>query len=97
MTVQNSQKRYLHAYLQEVSVNTLIIHGAEDETVPVECSRELKKKFPKLTYIEIAGGDHRMSKHLGIVVEETKDGSTQPTEREKGCEKSLKQYVEELL
>jgi len=43
-----------------------IVHGDEDDTVPVEGSRKLKERFSEIEYIELKGGDHRLNRELGI-------------------------------
>merc|ERR1712137_631067 len=79
---------------EKMMKNTRILHGSEDETVPVKCSGELKKKFPLIDFVEIEGGDHRMNSHLGLTVQ-TGDGSDSTGSGV--CEKSLEQYIEEML
>lgn len=39
----------------------LLFHGTDDDTVPVARSRELKRTFDHIQYVEIAGGDHRLN------------------------------------
>jgi dipeptidyl aminopeptidase/acylaminoacyl peptidase len=49
----------------------LLVHGAEDEVVPVEVSRAYRRDFrgKNLDFREIAGGDHRLSRHRETVGE----------------------------
>lgn len=42
----------------------MVIHGDQDDQVPVEASRELKQKFPSIEYREILHGDHKLNSAL---------------------------------
>ncbi len=51
-----------HPDLQPVSVSTVIVHGTEDDVVPLEPVRKLAEKvFTNLTYILVDDG-HRLQK-----------------------------------
>lgn len=44
-----------------------LLHGDEDDTVPVSCSRAIAKQFPEhVDYFEVQGGDHRLNAKLSI-------------------------------
>jgi len=45
-----------------------IVHGSDDPTVPIEASRNLKERFPDVTFVEVDGGDHRLNGALSIHV-----------------------------
>ncbi|MFQ5508526.1 MAG: alpha/beta hydrolase [Leptospirillia bacterium] len=48
-----------------------IIHGTDDESVPVALSRELATRIPGCRLVEVPGGDHRLSGHLPLILKET--------------------------
>lgn len=53
-----------HLHLQPVSVPTTVIHGAQDDVVPLEPAREVAKTlFTNLTYL-VVDDDHRLHKTL---------------------------------
>lgn len=53
----------IHAYeaISNIKMPTLIVHGEEDETVPVEQSRKAANLIPKARLITIPGCDHTYS------------------------------------
>jgi pimeloyl-ACP methyl ester carboxylesterase len=56
-----------------------ILHGTEDESVPVETARRLARLLPDAKLTEIPGGDHRLNTHIGEILgalEEIEAGRT---------------------
>jgi pimeloyl-ACP methyl ester carboxylesterase len=47
-----------------------IIHGDADDNVPITTSERLLRQLPSATLLPIAGGDHRLSEHLDLLVSE---------------------------
>lgn len=47
-----------------------IVHGTEDEAVPVMVSQNLRERIPGARLKEIEGGDHRLSAHISVILEE---------------------------
>ncbi len=47
-----------------------IVHGSEDEAVPLVVSQQLKARIPGSRLMEIEGGDHRLSAHIPTILEE---------------------------
>lgn len=45
-----------------------ILHGTDDEAVPVATARRLARLLPDATLTEIDGGDHRLTGHLGRIL-----------------------------
>lgn len=45
-----------------------ILHGTEDEAVPVATARRLARLLPDATLTEIAGGDHRLTGHVPAIL-----------------------------
>jgi len=62
------------ASLPNDGTDVIVYHGDADETVPVEGSRVLKSTFPKVTYHELPGGDHRLKDALLKPTEECPNG-----------------------
>merc|ERR1711879_534675 len=54
----------------ELCRSMTIVHGTGDILVPIKASRNLKERFPNLAYLELAGGDHRLNKALGVKIDE---------------------------
>jgi len=49
------------AAAKKITIPTLIVHGNQDEEVPVSQSRQLVQTLQNGTLIEIKGADHRYS------------------------------------
>lgn len=47
-----------YQYLPEVSAPVFLIHGTNDQVIPVSHSQRLIGQFPQHTYLEIPGGTH---------------------------------------
>lgn len=45
-----------------------ILHGTDDESVPVETARRLAGLLPDATLTEITGGDHRLTGHIPAIL-----------------------------
>ena len=56
--------------LPEVTVPALVMHGTQDETVPVEYSRELAASHPNVELIELADG-HQLTESIPRPLVET--------------------------
>ncbi len=56
--------------LPEVTVPALVMHGTQDETVPVEYSRELAASHPNVELIELADG-HQLTESIPRLLVET--------------------------
>jgi len=41
-----------------------ILHGTDDNEVPIAMTRKLKEKFPEIRFMEFEGGDHRLNQIL---------------------------------
>jgi pimeloyl-ACP methyl ester carboxylesterase len=48
---------------------TLIVHGSNDESVPCQLSRRFAAKSKVVKFIEVEGGDHRLTNHKELLVE----------------------------
>ncbi len=55
---ENKNKDYT-ALLKEIKFPTLIIHGKEDEDVPLEYSQDICKRYKKISLEVIPGGNHK--------------------------------------
>ncbi len=56
--------------LPKVTVPALVMHGTQDETVPVEYSRELAASHPNVELIELADG-HQLTESIPRLLVET--------------------------
>ncbi len=45
----------------------LLLHGTDDEVVPLERSREFARSRPNVTLVTIPGGDHQLGGHLDVI------------------------------
>ncbi len=63
--IEDAQKYPMETLLEGYQTPTLILHGVEDDSVPVQDSIEFtqKAKSRPLELLMIAGGDHRLTEH----------------------------------
>jgi len=47
-----------------------IVHGSDDDSVPLATSKRLVRQLPCATLLSVAGGDHRLSEHLDLLLNE---------------------------
>jgi dipeptidyl aminopeptidase/acylaminoacyl peptidase len=59
---ENEKKDYSPA-LSRIDFPILVLHGKKDETVPLEFSRELVRKYKNLKLIELSS-DHKFEDYL---------------------------------
>ena len=55
---QDARKASGHDVAAGISIPTLIVHGAADETVPLSQSRKLASLLPRGELVVIPGADH---------------------------------------
>jgi pimeloyl-ACP methyl ester carboxylesterase len=48
----------LREQYREIKIPVLIVHGTEDQVIPIQNSRELEKLFDNCKLVEIQGADH---------------------------------------
>ncbi|MFH1591749.1 MAG: alpha/beta hydrolase [Candidatus Woesearchaeota archaeon] len=62
-----------YSVYESIDIPVLVIHGTEDESVPIDDSRKLVKYIQKSNLIELTGADHMYTgeKNFDRVVEET--------------------------
>lgn len=72
-----TQEFMMDAMLAQPPVSSLsvpcpvtIVHGAEDEAVPVSLARRLHGQIAGSRLVQIAGGDHRLTAHIPRLLEE---------------------------
>lgn len=58
---QDIQQYVVYDFANKIDTPTLIVHGTDDETVPVEQSRKTCGLIPDCQLIEIDGADHKYS------------------------------------
>jgi dipeptidyl aminopeptidase/acylaminoacyl peptidase len=58
---EDSKKHLVYDVAKKIKTPTLIIHGTQDEKVPIEQSRKTAKLIPDCELKEISGGDHEFS------------------------------------
>jgi pimeloyl-ACP methyl ester carboxylesterase len=60
-----------HDRISELTVPTLVLHGAQDPLIPPDCGRDIARRIPKADYIEIEHWGHDVPIALvGRLVEE---------------------------
>jgi pimeloyl-ACP methyl ester carboxylesterase len=45
-------------FQKNAGVRVAIFHGTNDDTIPIQMGRELKKEFPAVDFFPIEGADH---------------------------------------
>jgi len=81
----------LLALCRRVVGPTLVIHGEEDETIPVRCAREIAEAVPDAELALIAGGDHVFS------TPNPADVGAEPSEPLTAAVTAIERFVSRLL
>jgi len=68
--VEDESRYPISRLVERLQTPTLIIHGSDDESVPCQLSRRFAAKSQVVKFIEVDGGDHRLTKHKELLVEE---------------------------
>ncbi|MEJ0021659.1 MAG: alpha/beta fold hydrolase [Candidatus Doudnabacteria bacterium] len=62
-----------YAEAGHIKCPVMIIHGENDESIPLEQSKKLIGLYPKMELMVISGGNHRLDAHVPKVVSYTTD------------------------
>ena len=68
-----AQMIHLEELIDKYEGKVLLIHGDEDEAVPLSCSIEAAKRYRDAKLVVIKGDDHCYTRHLDEVVEALRD------------------------
>jgi predicted esterase len=80
--------------------SVLVLHGTDDDTCPIDASRDFAAKFcTSVKLLELQGGDHRLNAALGITApgEFGASASAEGGVGVSGEGKSLKDYVLQMM
>jgi pimeloyl-ACP methyl ester carboxylesterase len=68
--VEDESRYPVSKLVERLQTPTLIVHGSNDESVPCQLSRRFAAKSKVVKFIEIEGGDHRLTDHKELLFEE---------------------------
>jgi dipeptidyl aminopeptidase/acylaminoacyl peptidase len=68
--VEDESRYPVSKLVERLKTPTLIVHGSNDESVPCQLSRRFAAKSQVVKFIEVDGGDHRLTNHKELLVAE---------------------------
>ncbi len=68
--VEDESRYSVSELVERLQTPTLVVHGSNDESVPCQLSRRFAAKSQVVKFIEVDGGDHRLTNHKELLVEE---------------------------
>ena len=68
--VEDESNYLIQNLVKRLQTPTLILHGSNDESVPCQLSRSFAARMDLVEFVEIEGGDHRLTDHKDRLFEE---------------------------